>query len=345
MKIFVLGGSGRQGSVIAKDLSRLHDVVTLDVKTPPPNMVGEDVDCSDYKALRKHMPKADLVVGALPSHLGMNAIMAAIDSGSNYVDLSFCAQDLKKFDAGALHKGITILHDCGVAPGLSHLVAGRAIKQGYTEVGIYVGGVSAYSEDDYVVTWSPEDLLEEYTRPARIVSGGDIKEVPALSGLGPISIPGVNREMEKFYSDGLRSLLRKKDMAPNMAEFTLRWPGHVDKVTPLIEGGNFVEDIQKLYPNGNTDMLIMHISAANREENRHDDTTLVVVGDENMSAMARTTALSCSAFAQLVANGYHNPGVIPPEDVARDDEAYKFMMDTMAEYGVEFDERYPFMEQ
>ena len=95
-----------------------------------------------------------------------------------------------------MHKQLTILHDCGIAPGLSHLVAGRAIRRGYNEVGIYVGGVSAYSEDDYVITWSPEDLLEEYTRPARIVESGQIKKVPALSGLGPINIPGVSREME-----------------------------------------------------------------------------------------------------------------------------------------------------
>lgn len=343
MKIYVLGGCGRQGSIIAQDLARKHEVVALDItksKRLAKPVKFLKADCSSYNVLRDLLTKAGLVVGALPSHLGMNAMMAAIDSGVHYVDLSFCAQDLSSFNSSAMHKKLTVLHDCGVAPGLSHLIVGQALKQGVQNIQIAVGGVAKDREEDYIVTWSPEDLYEEYTRPARIVVEGEVRSVPACSGVRTIN---AGSGLQSYVTDGLRSLLSKAHMTSSMVEYTLRWPNHIENLGPLglMTKEEFAEKITSKYKSNTDDKLVMQITANMRP------VTLTVEGDDELSAMSKATAYSCSAFAQLVASGnYFRTGVIPPEDVALDDEAYKFVLDCLAEHGIEFDNtRYPFLEE
>jgi len=342
MKILVLGGCGRQGRVVAEDLARDYSVDTADISAA----ATITADLSDYVGLRKLMPKYDVVVGALPSALGLNAMMAAVDSGVNYVDLSFLDHPVATFDSGAINKNITVLHDCGIAPGLSHLIAGRAIHLGADDISICVGGVAAKLEDDYVITWSPEDLLEEYVRPARIVIDGELKTVPALSGEVSEYVPGLDNSghIQAYYTDGLRSLLSKAGRVKRMEERTMRWPGHIERIKPWIQG-DWAEELRRAYPKNHQDVLAMKIRARWTDKNRESEVTLVVYGDENMSAMARTTALSCAAFARLLASGtYSRPGVVPPEDIALDRAAYKFMLDELAKHKVIFTERYPFKE-
>lgn len=343
MKVLVLGGCGRQGRIIAEDLKRKHTVITADVS----DAADIKADLSDYKVVRELMSKYDLAVGALPSALGLYAMMAAVDSSTNYVDLSFLDHDVAGFNSNAMHNQITIMPDCGIAPGLSHLVAGRAIHLGADDISISVGGVAAKPEDDYVITWSPEDLKEEYTRPARIVLDGEVKKVPALSGELQEVIPGIANggHIRGFYTDGLRSLLSKAGKVKRMEERTLRWPGHLEKVGPLIYEDNFAERVRGLYSEGTSDVIAMRIRARWTDKDMSSGTSLIVYGDENMSAMARATALACSAFTQLLASGkYKRTGIVPPEDVAMDLDAYKFILDCMAEHNVIFDEKYPFEE-
>lgn len=337
MRVFVLGGCGRQGSVIAQDLAKEHEVYAFDIVNRTNHPVKfHKADCSSYNELRTWLPKADLVVGALPSHLGLNAMMAAIDSGVHYVDISFCEFDVAAFNSGAMHKRLTVLHDCGIAPGLSNLVAGQALKQGAQDIRIFVGGIAQTPEEDYIVTWSPEDLYEEYVRPARIIENGSVQTIKALSNT-PITLADVG--LQAYVTDGLRSLLSKAHMITNMAEYTLRYPGHIDSLDiESFDKEGFVKYIQKKYRSGTDDVLHMTIIADDRRAN------LKVEGDTRLSAMAKCTAFSCSAFAQLVAGGdYKRLGVIPPEDVALDNDAYKFVLDRLSERGIEFDTKYPFL--
>ena len=113
------------------------------------------------------------------------------------------------------------------------------------EVTIRVGGVAGdpSAPYGYVVTWSVEDLLEEYLRPARIVRDGTPCERPPSSEPDRVVIEGVG-EMESFLSDGLRTLLETLPGVRDMAERTLRWPGHAAAVAPLVASGRFVEEIR-----------------------------------------------------------------------------------------------------
>ncbi len=257
MRILVLGG-GAQGRVIAGDLARRlagARVTVADVRDPRlpalPNLAWREADCAEPGAVARLMREHDFAVGALPSRLGFAAMRAAIEAGRDLVDVSFCGEDALTLDAEARAAGVAIVPDAGLAPGISNLGAGEAYaRRGPPrELLVMVGGVAQDRGRPYgyVVTWSLEDLNEEYVRPARIVRGGRQVGVPVFSGLERVSVEGVG-EMEAFYSDGLRSLMDTLPGVSEMGEKTLRWPGHVEAVKPLVAEGRLVGELRALHP-------------------------------------------------------------------------------------------------
>src|SRR5437660_12556228 len=254
-RIIILGG-GRQGRIIANDLTGDHDVTVTDVATVNlPGVRSIQRDLSRPLELVGTLHEYDVVVGALPGRLGFAAAQAAVKAKRHYVDLSYYIEDAAQLHGAAQAAGVAIVPDCGLAPGLSNLIAGRALAtRRPKEINIQVGGFAADPKKPYgyVITWSPEDLLDESLRPARIIRDGKVVEVPALSGLEIVNIPGVG-DVEAFFTDGLRTLLSEalSEAAPpvgvprirNMTEKTLRWPGHVAAVKPLIANRTLVKEL------------------------------------------------------------------------------------------------------
>lgn len=338
MKILVLGG-GAQGRVIAADLARALPAARVDVadlRRPPlpelPNLRWIEADVGDVEALARALEPYDLGVGALPARLGYRTMRAAVRAGRHLVDVSFCAEDALALDAEARAAGVAVLPDCGLAPGLSNLVVGREVAARGTpdELTILVGGVAADQGRPYgyVVTWSLEDLQEEYLRPARVVLNGTRTTVPVFSGLERVHVDGVG-EMEAFYSDGLRTLLQTVPGVTNMGEKTLRWPGHAEAVRPLVAMGRFIEEFSaKCVEEEPRDLVALVVRLRWRQSSER--VTLVGRYDPaaRLTAMARTTALTCSVAAQLVAHGgVKERGVLPLERVARDEAAYRFVVE------------------
>ena len=214
---------GMEVTIAARDERKLREYVAQ-LGSERASAVG--VDARDERALVELMRGFDVVAGALPGRLGFGAMRAAIEAGTDMVDISFMPQNPLELDDPARAAGVTIIPDCGVAPGLSNMFVGYGASRldRVKEVHIKVGGLpqNPMPPLGYRITWSVEDLLEEYTRRARIVQGGHIKEVEALSGLELVDFPGIG-ELECFYTDGLRTLLHtvKADV---MDEKTLRIP-------------------------------------------------------------------------------------------------------------------------
>jgi saccharopine dehydrogenase-like NADP-dependent oxidoreductase len=344
MNILVLGG-GQQGRVIAGDLARSLGsarVTVADVREPRlpahSNLRWLSADLSDPQAITRLVHAHDLVVGALPSRFGWNVMQAAIEARRPLVDVSFCAENPLLLDAAARAAGVPILPDCGLAPGLSHLCCGHAAALGpVEELVIYVGGVAEDPAQPYgyVVTWSLDDLLEEYVRPARFVRDGAPVTLPVFSEMETLEVEGAGT-MEAFLSDGLRTLMDTLPDVPHMSERTLRWPGHVAQVKPLVESGRFLDEFRaRCVVESPRDLVAMVVRA--RWKTRSARMTLVSHWDEGekLTAMSRTTALTTSVTAQLVARGgAREPGVHPLERVARDGDAYRFIVDEMARRGV-----------
>jgi len=204
------------------------------------------VDTTDYRGLVDSLRGFDLVLGALPGDYGYKALEAAAEAGVDVVDVSFTPEDPLGLDEAAKDAGVTIVPDCGVAPGLSSILVGYgSIKLDRArEAHIMVGGIpeTPVPPLGYTITWSAEGLIDEYVRDVHIVEGG-----PALSGLEEVDFPGVGR-LEAFYTDGLRTLVHSLPGVESMYEKTLRYPGHVEKVRLLRELGFF--DDEPIYVEG-----------------------------------------------------------------------------------------------
>jgi saccharopine dehydrogenase-like NADP-dependent oxidoreductase len=142
--------------------------------------------------------------------------------------------------------------------------------------------------------------------------------------------------MEAFSSDGLRTLIDPVPGVRTMGEKTLRWPGHVEAVRPLVAAGRLVEELrERCTADEPRDLVALVVRL--RWGKRALQATLVDRYDPatRLTAMARTTALTCSAAAQLAAGGgVRERGVLPLERVARDESAYRFVLDCLASRGV-----------
>jgi lysine 6-dehydrogenase len=321
VKILVLGG-GRQGSVIAADLARSFDVTVADARPVRVNgarSIVRDLGAGDLDRL---LARFDLVVGALPSRFGFAAAQAAMEARRPMVDVSFFAEDPFRLDRAARRAGVAFVPDAGLSPGLSNLILGHIAGPKPRRVEIRVGGIAARREQDYVVTWSLDDLIEEYTRPARIKKNGRVTVVPALSGVDTVRVPGVGT-LEAFFSDGLRTLLKTMP-ARDMFEKTLRWPGHAVRMQALADLGFFrrpelvlpVFETAWVRPNPN-DLVVLDVVVDGRRA------TLVEKRRGGLTAMTRTTALTCAAVAELAAQGgLRASGVLPLEILGADPSIY-----------------------
>ncbi|MFN2110140.1 MAG: saccharopine dehydrogenase family protein, partial [Anaerolineae bacterium] len=249
MNITVLG-AGLVGSAIIKDLAQEADfrVRVVDVNSTALDALlgklpvrGVCADVRESGCVAEVTADADLVVCAVPGFMGFETLRRIIDAGKNVVDISFFPEDAFLLDDLAKAQGVTAVVDCGVAPGLSNIIAGYVSSQleRVERFVCYVGGlpVIRHWPYEYKAVFSPIDVLEEYTRPARFVEYGQEVIRPALSDAELLDFPGVGT-LEAFNTDGLRTLRRTLD-APFMKEKTLRYPGHINLMRVFRESGFF----------------------------------------------------------------------------------------------------------
>jgi len=375
LRVLVLG-CGNIGSVIARNFAESMEeceIVVADREEERAKKVAssiEDaawitVDATDYAGLVEVLRGFNLVIGALPGDYGYQALKAAIEAGVDMVDVSFTPEDPLELDGAAKEAGITIIPDCGVAPGLSNMLVGYASAKldRVLEAHILVGGLPEHPVPPlgYTVTWSAEGLIDEYMRDVRIVEDGRLTIVPALSGLEEIDFPGVGR-LEAFYTDGLRTLLHTLRGVESMWEKTLRYPGHVEKIRLLKALGFFDEEPVavgrvEVSPRLVTarllerslrrpevgDLLVMRVEVAGErggEEVRFRYYLLDRYDRERgVTAMARTTAYTASIVAGKLARSIiKERGIVPPERLGMDEGLFKEILSALRDRGVRVEE-------
>lgn len=353
-KIIVLG-AGMVGGIIAKDLAddAGFDVSIADINIQALEKIAHstkvrtiEADLSNPSYVEQLVSGYDMVCGALPSRFGLSALEAVIAAGRPYCDISFIPEDMFSLDLMAREQGVTVVVDCGVAPGMSNMLVGYAESQldETIDVKIYVGGVPREPKPPwyYKAAFSPSDVIEEYTRISDIVRNGKIILVDALSETEMIEFPEIGK-LEAFITDGLRSLVTNID-CPNMIEKTLRYPGHIDLIRVFRDAGFFSKEevdlrnarfrpldlAEKLifpywtYDDGEEDLTVMRIIVEGIKDGKSRKYTwdLLDYYDQQTkwTSMSRTTAFPCAIVARMIANGeYVNPGVNPPEYLGRTD--------------------------
>lgn len=372
-RITVLG-AGLVGSLITRALAaegRFEVLVcdrsedALGAFAGQPRVATLRLDFSHQVAIATAVAPADVVVGAVPGFLGHAMLRTVIDAGKPLADISFAPEDPLVLDGLAKQRGVPAIVDCGVSPGLSNLACGRASSRldAVDSIVISVGGLPFRRVPpwEYRSVFSPTDVIEEYTRPARLVEDGQVVTKPALSEVTPFDVPGVGT-LEAFLTDGLRTVLSTVK-ARNLREQTLRWPGHADKMRLLREGGFFADEPveaggMRVAPRALTEAIlfrswkrppdeeeftVLRVESRGSRDGRpvrlvHGlfDRTDVATG---ATSMARTTGFPCVVAALLLASkGFREPGVFPLELLGGRPDLYAAFVDGLAARGVAFSE-------
>lgn len=374
MRVAVLG-CGLVGHAIVADLAAGGEFAVTAVDREPgrlacventPGVRTQVADLADGAQLARVIADAELVVGAVPGFLGFRTLQRALELGKPVVDISFFPEDPFELDALARSSGLPAFVDCGVAPGCSNLLAGWATRRldAVERFVCFVGGLPVVRTWpwEYKAPFSPADVLEEYTRPARLVEGGTLVTKAALSDPELVEFEGIGT-LEAFNTDGLRTLLRTLAV-PNMSEKTLRYPGHSEKIRVLRESGFLATEpvllggtevapralasrlLFRLWHLGpeDEDFTVMRVIA----EGRRAGTGVRLQWDlhdrydrpSRTASMARTTGYTCTAVVRLWARGRLAPtGVVPLELLGREEGVAKWILADLARHGVCFRER------
>ena len=328
-----------------------------------PGITTALVDLSNSGALKAVVADQELVLSAVPGFMGFQTLKALIEAGKNVVDIAFFAENPFDLDTLAKEKGVTAIVDCGVAPGMSSVLIGHVdqVLDSTETILIYVGGLPEVREwpYDYKAVFSPVDVIEEYTRPARYVENGHLVIREALSDPELMSFPGMGT-LEAFNSDGLRTLAETMDV-PNMKEKTLRYQGHIEKMAVLRATGLFSEqeiDIngtkirpidftaKLLFPMwemkpGEVDITVLQVIIEGRKDGKQRRYVYDLLDRYNPEtethSMARTTGYTATTAIRMLAEGlYDQKGISPPEFVGKDEKCVAFMLKGLEERGVIF---------
>jgi saccharopine dehydrogenase-like NADP-dependent oxidoreductase len=375
MKKVVVLGAGLVGAPMAFDLAKSgeFDVTVVDYSATSllkfknnPEIKTIKKDLSDAANVGVLVKDFDMCLSAVPGFMGFQTLKAVIEAGKNVIDIAFFPEDLFELDELAKQNNVIAISDIGVAPGMSNVLIGYAdhLLDKTEKAVIYVGGLPKVREwpYEYKAVFSPIDVIEEYTRPARYIENGKMVIKPALSDPELLNFPGIGT-LEAFNSDGLRSLAETID-APYMIEKTLRYQGHIDKMKVLRETGFFDKKpieingtmirpldftTRLLFPKwkleeGDEDITVMRVIVEGKRENIKVNYTydLFDIYDPitKVHSMARTTGYTATMALRMVAEGlYSRKGVSAPEFIGKYPKCVEFLLKGLADRGVVYKEK------
>jgi lysine 6-dehydrogenase len=359
MRLLVLGG-GRQGSACAYDLLQSPDVerVTLaDLRLdalPPflephrrdPRLALVTIDARDREAVRRAMQDVDGCLNALPYYFNLEITRLAVEQGIHACDLGGNTEIVlqqQELDEAARARGISIVPDCGLAPGMVNILAGAGIREmeKTDSVKIRVGGLPQHPTPplNYHIVYSLEGVLDYYTTPSWVIREGEPQQVEALSEIERVDFPEPVGELEAFHTAGGLSTMAwtYQGLIRTMEYKTLRYPGHADAMRtirglgllelepvevegrPVVPRKVFIACAEpRLRRPGARDLVALRVEV----EGVKDGTPRRVVYDlidlcdevRGISAMERATGYSLSITAQMQVRGdMLGPGVRTPD--------------------------------
>ncbi|MBL4593864.1 MAG: saccharopine dehydrogenase NADP-binding domain-containing protein [Flavobacteriales bacterium] len=362
MSNVIVLGAGMVGSAMAIDMAKNHNVTLTDLSQEVLNKVKakfdglsiQQLDSSDKVLLQSEIKKHDLVICAVPGFMGYETLKSIIEAEMNVIDISFFSENSLDLDALAKEKNITAIVDCGVAPGMDNIILGHYNEtMKLTDFECLVGGLPKTKKWPfcYKAPFSPIDVIEEYTRPARYVEHSELVVREPLTDCDYVEFDKVGT-LESFNSDGLRSIIFTMPHIPNMKEKTLRYPGHVEYVRVLKESGFFSEE--KIEVNGSQvspldftskilfnewklgeteeELTVMRVTVKGENADGQIEEVVYTLHDEynkstETSSMARTTGYTATAAANLFLDGlFAEKGIFPPELVGKHEACFNYFL-------------------
>ena len=367
MKKIVVLGAGMVGRTIAQDLATDYKVLSADISDESlwqlkdiPNIQTQKVNLADENEIEKLIADADCVVGAVPGFMGFETLKTILKNKKRVVDISFFPEDAFLLDDLAKQNSVTAIVDCGVAPGMDNIILGYHNQRMKIEnFECLVGGLPFERKlpFQYKAPFSPIDVIEEYTRPARLVENFETVTRPALTEPEFIHFENIGT-LESFNSDGLRSILKTMKIK-NMKEKTLRYPGHRQAMEQLRDMGFFSEEEitvkgktirpidvaaaimlpQWKYKTGEEEFTVMRVTVEGNENEKNIRYTYDLFDQYDKStqtsSMARTTGFTCTAAVRLLLEKkYSRSGINPPEYLGEEENNFQFMLDELKKRNV-----------
>ncbi len=362
-KILVLG-AGLVGKAMAIDLAKQHSVTSADInenalaelaKLGIKTLLADLKNLEDFSEL---VSGFDLVVNGVPGFMGYETTRKIIAAGKNVADISFFPEDAFGLDTLAKNMGVVAVTDVGVAPGMGNIILGYHNKRmKISDYRCYVGGLPKIRTQpfEYKAPFSPVDVIEEYTRPARFVVNGQTVVKEPLTDKEFLNFKSVGT-LEAFNSDGLRSLIYTMPNIPNMIEKTMRFPGTMAFIEKMKLAGFFSKESveingQNIIPLEFTSKLLIDKWKLLPQEHEFTVMRIEIEGEENEKqvsytydlydeyhpqtqtySMARTTGYTCTAVANLILNGqYKRTGISPAEFVGEDEGNLEYILNYQKE--------------
>lgn len=370
MKHVIVLGAGMVGTAMAIDMAKNSYVTISDLNEEALKQANKKsnslkilkLDVTKTEDLKIALEPFDLVICAVPGFLGFQTLKTIIEAKKNVIDISFFPENSLDLDALAKENNVTAIVDCGVAPGMDNIILGYYNeKMKLTDFECLVGGLPKVKKWPfcYKAPFSPVDVIEEYTRPARYVENSKVITREALTDCEYIEFDKVGT-LESFNSDGLRSIIYTMSHIPNMKEKTLRYPGHVEYIKVLKESGFFEEDkidvkgvkvsplefTSKILFNewklGETEeeLTVMRITVKGENADGRTEEVVYNLYDEycpktKTSSMSRTTGYTATAAANMFLDGlFDEKGVFPPELVGKHEACFNYFINYLEERNV-----------
>ena len=365
MKILVLG-AGRMGYGAVYDLIHnspavesvtvadfdLAKAVEVAEKVGGSRVSATQIDASNYDSVAELMQPHDSAISCVNYWYNVELSRAAIETGTNFCDLggnNYIVDEQLALDAEAKNAGISIIPDCGLAPGMVSVLAmhGANRLDETEEIHIRVGGLPQNPQPplDYQLVFSVEGLINEYVEVARVVRGGEIKEVASMTELESLSFDNFPA-LEAFQTSGGTSTLPETFLGKirELDYKTIRYAGHCEKFKTMIDLGLcsseetlvdyakltprklFADLLQRHLPADEPDYVLVRLEFAGTKDGAKKSFRYDIVDkfDEasGLSAMMRTTAFPASIIAQMMARGDVLQRGATPQEKAIDAEKF-----------------------
>jgi lysine 6-dehydrogenase len=358
-------GAGLQGCACAFDLLRDPDVTRVTLadlypdrvarfltRTEDPRLRIISLDVTDHGAVSSVMSDHDAVMSAIPYYFNGPMARLAVASGCHFADLggnTEIVMEQKKLEAEAHAKGLSVMPDCGLAPGMVNILAAEGIRRldRADRVRIFVGGLPQHPEPplNYQIVYSLEGALDYYTTPSWILRNGEPVTVDALSEIEKVEFPDPVGTLEAFHTAGGISTMpfSWKGKVREMEYKTLRYPGHADimrsirdlglldlkpikvKGQDVVPRDAFIAAVSpKLTKPEGQDLVALRVVASGESNGKHKSTTFDLIDyydtAHGISAMMRTTGYSLAitglvqARKQVIRFGVTTPDEGMPYD-------------------------------
>jgi lysine 6-dehydrogenase len=351
-------GAGLQGSACAFDLLREPTVTAVQLadlqvvalprflqRQADARLMPAVLDVRDEVAVREAFSRCDAVMSAIPYYFNAALARLAVEAGVHFTDLggnTQIVQEQRQLHAAAVARGVSVVPDTGLAPGMVNVIAQHAIDQFETveSVKMFVGGLPQQPEPPlgYQIAYSIEGMVDYYTTPSLVVRDGQPNTVTALSELESVDFAGDIGTLEAFHTAGGLSTMvyRYAGRIPVMEYKTLRYPGHAAIMaairdlgllgtTPVTVKGTtvaprdvFVKVAGDQLRRGKPDLVALRVVATGTSQGRRLSRAWEVVdrydAEHGISAMMRTTGYTLSVTGQLQAGGALAAGVHTPDE-------------------------------